>query len=209
MPVAQASIGVGQASKACCEVKGTSGEASAHESVALNIDVRPVGFFLYGTLMDRDVLARVVDRLVADHELLPALLHGFQRVACENFVYPCLVEDVGTRTSGVVLMNPTIRDLIRMQWFEADEYVPSTAHVVLLDGPSATVAYFSPLDEVIAPTAQAWCPATWSSRHKSAYLTCCDEWMAGCPDVDSAYPIVCTWPAHAASPCSNTVDQQA
>ena len=43
-----------------------------------------MAFFFFGTLMDRDVLAAVLDRPVAGDELSRAWLHGYRRVRAAN-----------------------------------------------------------------------------------------------------------------------------
>ena len=43
-----------------------------------------MALFLYGTLMDVDVMAKVLDRPFAENELMPAVLPGWRRVAVRN-----------------------------------------------------------------------------------------------------------------------------
>ena len=82
------------------------------------VGILPNWFFFYGTLMDRDVLAHVVDREVADDELFPAILHGVRRVAVPGFTYPRLVDAPGRLAAGLALHRPSPRDLVRLHWFE-------------------------------------------------------------------------------------------
>lgn len=147
-------------------------------------------FFFYGTLMDRDVLARVLDRPVDDHELLPALLHGFRRVASPNVVYPRLVRTPAERVSGLALAAPRPRDLVRLHWFEDGEYDARMAEIRLADGRIIRARYFSALDDILPAGADDWCPATWLSRHKASYLQQCDLWMKDCPAPDESHPFV-------------------
>ena len=52
-------------------------------------------YFFFGTLMDRDVLATVLDRAVAHEEMIPAWLHDYARVRAATVSYPILVTSPG------------------------------------------------------------------------------------------------------------------
>ena len=54
-------------------------------------------YFFFGTLMDRDVLATVLDRPVATDEMIPAWLHDHQRMRAATVSYPVLVRSPGLR----------------------------------------------------------------------------------------------------------------
>ncbi|WP_191060216.1 gamma-glutamylcyclotransferase family protein [Geminicoccus harenae] len=150
----------------------------------------PDWFFFYGTLMDRDVLAHVVDREVADDELFPAILHGVRRVAVPGFTYPRLVDAPGHLAAGLALHRPSPRDLVRLHWFEEGEYGAATARIQLLDGRNVPASYFSAFDSILPAGSSDWCPLTWRRDHKASCLAQCPEWMTGCPEPDSADPFV-------------------
>jgi hypothetical protein len=147
-------------------------------------------FFFYGTLMDRDVLARVLARPVRDDELVPAILPGFRRVGSPGVVYPRLVTDPGARVCGLALAAPGPRDLVRLHWFEDGEYVAARAKIRLAHGHTVTACYFSAFDGVLPADATEWCPMTWTLRDKPHYLDRCDGWMDGCPAPEASDPFV-------------------
>jgi hypothetical protein len=147
-------------------------------------------FFFYGTLMDRDVLARVLARPVRDDELVPAILSGFRRVGSPGVVYPRLVPDQAARVCGLALAAPAPHDLVRLHWFEDGEYAATSAQIRLVDGRIVAAGYFSAFDGVLPADARDWCPMTWTTRDKPSYLARCDGWMDGCPAPEASDPFV-------------------
>lgn len=138
-------------------------------------------FFFFGTLMDRDVLERVLDRPVPDDQLVPALLPGYRRVKAAAADYPALVPCPGGAVEGVVLRATTPRDEARILHFEADEYEPRVLPVRLLDDDRPAAARVFLALPALGRTDEHWDPETWARRHKEGYLRLCDEWMSDCP----------------------------
>lgn len=143
-------------------------------------DARP-SFFFFGTLMDRDVLAEVLDRPVAEVELRAARLPGYRRVATAGEAYPMLVPDPDEAVDGVLLRRPSGRDDVRIRHFEEDEFVDRPVQVELRDGGRTPARAFFAVKAVEA-TAQAWDFRTWSRRDKARYLQRCRHWMHDCPE---------------------------
>jgi hypothetical protein len=81
-----------------------------------------VAFFFFGTLMDRDLLERVLGRRVPDGELTPARLSGYRRVRAVTADYPVLVPSPGAVVDGVLLRAASRRDETRMRHFEDEEH---------------------------------------------------------------------------------------
>ncbi len=134
-------------------------------------------YFFFGTLMDGDVLARVLARPVAPTELTPALLWGHRRHAVLGTVYPMLRPDPSGHVAGVVFHPAQAEERARIDHFEADEYV-AAPHRVQIGTRLGTALVYVGLDGVLRPAAAGWCLATWRASHKADYLRRCDGWMA-------------------------------
>lgn len=76
----------------------------------------PVGVFVYGSLLERSVLNRVIGRAFAG-ESLSARLKGWQRVA-DRWDYPFLVESPRGAVVGMLLLDLTPDDLARLDAYE-------------------------------------------------------------------------------------------
>ena len=141
-------------------------------------------YFFFGTLMDREVLATVLDRPVAAGELSRAWLHGYQRVRAAHASYPILVPAPGVVVGGVVFHSREGRDDLRIRHFEDGEYAERWLIVRLAGGRRLAARVFLAL-EVLQATDEAWDLAAWASAHKAAFLEQCREWMRDCPACDS------------------------
>ena len=137
-------------------------------------------YFFFGTLMDRDVLATVLDRPVADNEMTPAWLHDHERVRAATASYPLLVRSPGLVVGGVVFRPKDGRDDVRIRHFEDEEYQERWLIVHLAGGQRLATRVFFGL-EVLQATDEPWDLAAWSRAHKAAFLEQCREWMSDCP----------------------------
>lgn len=144
-------------------------------------DGAPPGFFFFGTLMDRDVLAQVLDRPVGEAELQAARLPGYRRVATAGEAYPMLVPDADGAVDGVVLRRPSGRDAVRIRHFEEDEFFDRQVTVTLPDGRTIPARAFFAIDEVEATDA-GWDFGAWARQDKTRYLQRCRHWMQDCPE---------------------------
>lgn len=137
-------------------------------------------YFFYGTLMDRDVLAAVLDRAVAEHEMIPAWLHGYRRVRAATASYPVLVSSLGVVVGGTVFWPQSDRDDIRIRHFENEEYAERWLVVHLAGGAKLAARVFFGL-EALPPTEEPWDLAAWTRAHKAEFLEQCRAWMGDCP----------------------------
>jgi Gamma-glutamyl cyclotransferase, AIG2-like len=137
-------------------------------------------YFFFGTLMDREVLATVLDRPVPGDELRWAWLHDYQRVRAANASYPILVPAPGMVVHGVVFSPKGDRDDVRIRHFEAGEYAARWLYVHLAGGRRLATRVFLALEGLEA-TDEAWDLATWAGAHKKVFLAQCREWMRDCP----------------------------
>jgi hypothetical protein len=137
-------------------------------------------FFFFGTLMDRDVLEIVLGRRVGENELAPARLTGYRRVRTAMQPYPMLRPDRDGVVEGMLLTEPSARDEARILHFEDEEYVARRTTVRSASDQALQARVFYALAEMGA-TEEPWDPDNWASRHKSAFLRQCHEWMRDCP----------------------------
>ena len=140
-----------------------------------------MALFLYGTLMDVDVMAKVLDRPFAARELVPAFLPDWRRVAVHNASYPVILRDPGSYVEGRLLARPGPGDLARIRHFESEEYVTTPVRVGLVGGRELAAEVFVALDGVFDVDAAGWDLAVWQERHKADFLRRCDGWMRDCP----------------------------
>jgi hypothetical protein len=138
-----------------------------------------VTFFFFGTLMDRDVLAVVLDRAVGEGELVPARLAGMRRVEAASRPYPVLVPDRDGVVEGMLLLRPSLRDEVRIRHFEDEEYVERRVAVRRADGVLLAARAFFAVDG-LGRSDRPWSLASWASAHKVPYLRQCRKWMRDC-----------------------------
>jgi hypothetical protein len=139
-----------------------------------------MAYFFFGTLMDREVLATVLDRPVAGDELRRAWLHGYRRVRAASVSYPILVPAPGLVVAGVVFRPKTARDDVRIRHFEDGEYAEHWSVVRVAGGRRLAARLFLAL-EALQATDEAWDLAVWAKAHKAVFLAQCREWMRDCP----------------------------
>jgi hypothetical protein len=144
-------------------------------------------YFFFGTLMDCDVLAAVLDRPVAGDELHRAWLHGYRRVRAATACYPILVSAPGLVVGGVLFHPRGTRDDVRIRHFEDGEYVERWLIAQLPGGRRQPARVFFSL-EVLGCSDHPWTLAAWTRHHKPTFLDRCREWMLDCPasEPDSA-----------------------
>jgi hypothetical protein len=127
-----------------------------------------MAYFFFGTLIDREVLATVLDRPVAGDELRRAWLHGYRRVRAARVSYPILVAAPGLVVGGVVFQPRRTLDDVRIRHFEDGEYAEHWSVVRLPGGRRLAARVFLPL-EALQATDEAWDLGGWASAHKAAH----------------------------------------
>lgn len=126
-------------------------------------------FFFYGTLMDRDVVARVVGRPVMAAALKPASLRGWRRTGVHGASYPVVVHDKAGRVDGVTLDNVSRGEARRLAAYEGPRYSLIQAFADLPAGPRA-VFLFIPQPGAFRTTGEDWSLAAWQAEHKARFL---------------------------------------
>lgn len=138
----------------------------------------PLALFFFGTLMDLEVLAKVLARPVDPAELEPARLAGWRRVRARDRGYPLLLPEPGGRVDGLLLVSPSARDVARVRHFESGEYEPAPVTVERADGGQVAAEVFLALEPVLASDGEPWDLAAWAATEKAALLARCAGWMA-------------------------------
>lgn len=109
--------------------------------------------FLYGTLLDPAVLARVAGRRGLARRLVPARLAGWRRVALRGTPYPTLLRAAGAATDGALLrVGPAA--LARLSAYEGPDYALVPVRVQTPRGPRRARAWVAPRRR--AEAARAW-----------------------------------------------------
>ncbi|MCA8966450.1 MAG: gamma-glutamylcyclotransferase [Planctomycetes bacterium] len=133
--------------------------------------------FFYGSLLDIDVLALVVERDVAAADLRAARIDDYQRVRLLHDTYPMLVPAPGQCVHGAVFDLRSERELERIRFFEADEYQFETCRVQLPDG-AWHEALFCAEAAMPGGALGEWHLAEWQRRHKARYLRQARRYMS-------------------------------
>jgi hypothetical protein len=137
-------------------------------------------YFFFGTLMDRDVLATVLERPVASAEMISAWLHDYRRVRAAALSYPLLVPAPGVVVGGVFFRPRDDRDDVRIRHFEGEEYAARWMNVRLARRRRRAARVFFAAAALQA-TEESWDLVAWTGAHKQAFLEQCREWMCDCP----------------------------
>ncbi|MCW5751558.1 MAG: gamma-glutamylcyclotransferase [Alphaproteobacteria bacterium] len=127
-------------------------------------------YFFYGTLMDPDVLGRVLGRAVRREQRLPAQLLGFRRFRARHGSYPILVagaqEDV---VDGLLVSGLGAADGARLLAYEGPGYDLVEMEVTLsADGRRLKAMVFLP-NERLAPSDRDWDLARWQALDKADF----------------------------------------
>ena len=109
--------------------------------------------FVYGTLLDPDVLARMSGDPALPRRLRPARLDGWRRVFLRGTPYPTLVEDAGAAVEGAVLRAGDAA-LARLSAYEGSAYVLTPLTVATSRGAVRARAWIAPSWR--ADTARPW-----------------------------------------------------
>lgn len=133
--------------------------------------------FLWGTLLDRDVLERLLGRRVSARELEPARLPGYQRVAAEKSPYPVLVPAAGAAVDGLLWLCPSRRDLRRIAHYE-DDYRAVLFEVLTASGRRVPAWLYTAREGLLRPSHEPWDLLRWARQHKAQLLRAIDLWLA-------------------------------
>jgi hypothetical protein len=125
--------------------------------------------FVYGTLLDPDVLRAVLGRGVPAAKRSSATLSGVRRVRAAGHRYPILVRARGHAVGGMVLDGLDAADTARLRHYENDGYALVRRRVELDGGAMISAHVFVPVRR-LAGTDEDWHLAAWQGRGKRAAL---------------------------------------
>lgn len=112
--------------------------------------------FVYGTLLDPDLLKRLLGRIP---DSAPADLGHHARYTVTGEPYPGLVPEPGTTTSGALLFGLSPTELSRLDAYESDLYDRRTVVTRTVDGQTCTAyAYVVPRQNRHLLSDQPWEP---------------------------------------------------
>ncbi len=134
-------------------------------------------FFFFGTLMDVDVLSRVVARKVAPAELAEGWLWGYRRHAARNAPYPVLRPHAACHVRGWLFQPRNPDERARVDHFESEEYEPAVMRVQYGTRMVAALCYVD-LADVFDVLDEDWSLHHFQTVEKPTYLEACDRWMA-------------------------------
>ena len=132
--------------------------------------------FFFGTLMDLDLLAYLLERPVDLDDLRPATITGFRRVRALGASYPVLVPHEDGVVEGRLLRRVTARDIARINHYESGEYLAELRHVVTAGGCKVAAWLYLGLDHLRASD-EPWSLTEWQRRDKAGVYAACDGWM--------------------------------
>ncbi len=135
-------------------------------------------YFFYGTLMDKDVLARVVGRPVPPARMEAAVVEGYRRLYVAGAWYPMLVPAPGGRVEGRLVSAIDARAAARIAQFESDAYALEALPVRAARRGAVRALTFMARPGVVAAS-EEWDLASWRRCHKRTYLRLVGDWMAG------------------------------
>ncbi len=127
-------------------------------------------FFFYGTLMDRDVAARVLTRPVMREALKPAILRGWRRTGVRGACYPVVLRDKASHVDGVTLDGVSKAETERLTAYEGPRYSLIQAFADLPSQGPRAVFLFVPRPGTFRPTDEDWSLAVWQEKHKQKFL---------------------------------------
>ena len=100
----------------------------------------PEHLFVYGTLMEPEVLRRLLGHAL---EMNPAVVRGYRRFRVRNAVYPGIVaESSESSTAGRVLSGLSETDWKTLDAFEGDEYERLLVETTLESGETISAATY-------------------------------------------------------------------
>jgi Gamma-glutamyl cyclotransferase, AIG2-like len=126
-------------------------------------------FFVYGTLLDRDVTSLVLGRRLPPAAFAPALLPRHRRRRAKGASYPVVVRAPGSEVSGAVISGLSARDVARLAAYEGPGYRIVMVGVSIA-GRRETVSVFEPVFSRLQPSSEPWDLAPWQRRSKRAFV---------------------------------------
>lgn len=140
--------------------------------------------FVFGTLMDEDVLRWVTGMSLSELELQPAVVKGFQRRQVKGECFPLLVPSEQGKVSGLLISGLTQLALQRAQFFEGEQYqlthiiaegMPDSHSRILKEG-ELSAQYFADTQMYDIEDCD-WSIQSWRDSEKHDFLSRLSNYM--------------------------------
>ncbi|MFT5110707.1 MAG: hypothetical protein ACI8P9_000016 [Parasphingorhabdus sp.] len=125
--------------------------------------------FCFGSLMDWDVVACVLEENTDRLSMVSCKLENFRVARLPHEDYPMLVVDESRIASGQLLCGLSKAQLDRILFYEGEEYALAPCYVKLDSGETVLASFFSE-NNMPAPEMTDWCFETWVRNHKDYLL---------------------------------------
>lgn len=123
--------------------------------------------FVYGTLRDAEVFARVAGQPQARFAPQPARLAGYRALYARGASFPILVQAPGHVAEGLLMRGLPSPVWQRLDAFEGPPYYRARLQVAAGGRRLFATVYLS---DSLAATPRPFRLADWRARHKAAYL---------------------------------------
>lgn len=134
--------------------------------------------FVFGTLMDTDVLQLVSGMELSALTRQPALARGFKRRRVQSESFPILIASNADSVSGLLVYGLNAMALQRTQFFEGDEYTLQPIQVDSLPGSHASMAGTGVIEAVFFADNLVyqfddhdWSIEHWQAQYKEVFLS--------------------------------------
>ncbi len=129
-------------------------------------------YFLYGTLVDRDLLARVSGDAIGSLRVEGASMVGWRRTGVVDRTYPCLVRQPRGQVDGILVYGLSAAARARLDEYEGVNYRLIRAIVANRHGnPVAVAMYeFVGFASGLRSDRRLWHLTTWQRRWKRRAL---------------------------------------
>lgn len=132
--------------------------------------------FVFGSLMDPDVLELVSGMPVSALQVSSATVHGYRQCEVAEESYPVLVGCESSRADGLLLHGLTVDALKRILFFEGEEYSLQPINAVT-DANCIQQAHYFRDTGVYTVRETMWDFEQWRRIHKPSFLKVSSEYM--------------------------------
>ena len=138
--------------------------------------------FVFGSLMDPDVLSLVSGMLIDTLHMQASTASGFRQCEVSEESYPVLVADHNTQCHGLLINGLTCEALERILFFEGDEYTLESIQVQRETAPDTRSPYLVNawyFRDTGAYTINpgSWDFGNWQSHHKVSFMQGTKKYM--------------------------------
>ena len=132
--------------------------------------------FIYGSLLDKDILSCVLGRNIDPDMVCPARLADHATHTYPNESFPLLQQSTGNFAQGEVVYGMSETDFDRINFYEGDEYGFGELEVELADGSLITAIYNR--SEPMNVDTPEWNITCWQREEKPLFMGMCQRYMA-------------------------------